>query len=327
VCSSAELRKRLEDLNRKPLPRGTEPLADAERIRRALQKKRKTGGSEQRGDAPRGESQPVIYRRHAPLRSSSPTRQPQPSPAGPPIDLEEAVSGTEVDTPDSGRLFLIERGPAELDETDLHATEAFQHRLAKQDSPLHQALSGFSSAGRLLPRDVIFLDLETTGLGTAPLFLIGTLSWEAGQPVVRQYLARDYAEERPAIALFFDHLAPKKLLVTFNGKSYDWPFVRTRAVYHRLPPALERAHFDLLHPARRTWGGMLPDCRLATLESYICGRHRQGDIPGAEIPDAYHAFVRTKNAAQIVQILKHNLHDLITMADLVVQLVPGEGSA
>jgi len=58
---------------------------------------------------------------------------------------------------------------------------------------------------------------------------------------------------------------------------------------------------------------------LQTLEWHVCQRMRYDDIPGSEIPDAYHAFVRSGNAGQIATILKHNKLDLITLADLMTR--------
>ena len=52
----------------------------------------------------------------------------------------------------------------------------------------------------------------------------------------------------------------------------------------------------------------------------MCRRPRCGDIAGSEIPDAYHAYVRTEDATQIVDILKHNMLDLVTLADLMSRL-------
>ena len=86
--------------------------------------------------------------------------------------------------------------------------------------------------------------------------------------------------------------------------------------------ALDLAHFDLLHEARRIWKKRLPDCKLQTLEQYICKRIRYGDIPGDRIADAYHAYVRTGNARQVATILKHNMLDLITLGDLLTHLPP-----
>ena len=111
----------------------------------------------------------------------------------------------------------------------------------------------------------------------------------------------------------------KKLLITFNGKSFDFPYIRLRATANGIPFDLELNHLDMLHECRRIWKLELPNCRLQTLEQHICGRSRHGDIPGDQIPAAYHSYVRTGNAWQIVEILKHNMLDLVTMADLMVR--------
>jgi uncharacterized protein YprB with RNaseH-like and TPR domain len=78
-----------------------------------------------------------------------------------------------------------------------------------------------------------------------------------------------------------------------------------------------KSHLDLLHEARRHYGRETPNHKLQTLEQIVCGRTREDDIPGAMIPAAYHEFVRTGNARTIGLILRHNLRDLLTMADLM----------
>jgi len=47
---------------------------------------------------------------------------------------------------------------------------------------------------------------------------------------------------------------------------------------------------------------------------------RDGDIPGHEIPDAYHAYVRTADATEMREVLKHNALDLLTLSDLLARL-------
>jgi len=164
--------------------------------------------------------------------------------------------------------------------------------------------------------------LWPTGLGSTPLFLIGTLALEDSLLVARQYLARDYAEERAVIALFAESLRDRRLLVTFNGKSFDLPYVRVRSSYHRAPALPELPHFDVLLEARRIWRSRVPNCRLKTLEELICGRLRDGDIDGADIPEAYHRFVRSGDAAELSLIVRHNRLDLLTMAELLLRMPP-----
>ena len=215
-----------------------------------------------------------------------------------------------------GRAYLIE---SVLDTRGVEPIrDAFQEEFATPESPLHGLLSAIG--GPFLLEEVIVIDLETTGLGHSPLFLIGTLTWEEDNLIVRQYLARNYAEEPAATAAFLDSLPEKKLLVSFNGKSFDIPYLRARAAACGIPYTLTLAHFDLLHTARRLWRGTLPNCRLQTLERHLCARTRGNDIPGADIPDAYHDYVRTGNAAQMVQIIEHNRLDLVTLAELMTRL-------
>jgi uncharacterized protein YprB with RNaseH-like and TPR domain len=70
----------------------------------------------------------------------------------------------------------------------------------------------------------------------------------------------------------------------------------------------------------------LPDCRLQTLEVFLCNRRRTGDVPGSEIPAAYHRFVSTGDARLLRDILHHNFLDLFTMAELVPKLLSDSAS-
>ncbi|MGC8863552.1 MAG: ribonuclease H-like domain-containing protein [Armatimonadota bacterium] len=179
-------------------------------------------------------------------------------------------------------------------------------------------LAAVRGAERLDPDEILFLDIETTGLGArTPLFLIGTMECTEYGFVFRQYFARNYAEEPSVIAAASERLKRTGVLITFNGKSFDLPFIEGRAAANGLILHYPGPHLDILHEARSRYRGDLPNCRLQTLEQMVCGRFREEDIPSAEIPEAYHEFVRTGNTARIRLILRHNLFDLLTMADLL----------
>ena len=171
----------------------------------------------------------------------------------------------------------------------------------------------------LSPTDAILVDIETTGLLSSPLFLIGLLVM-THELEVHQYFARNYAEEAAVIQLFLKACRGKKLLISFNGRTFDLPYIRARAAATGVPFDVELVHLDLLHVGRRIWGDRLPDCRLQTIERHICGRTRTGDIPGAFIPEAYHEYVRSGNAAQMARVIDHNMHDLVTLADIMIRI-------
>ena len=138
----------------------------------------------------------------------------------------------------------------------------------------------------------LFLDLETCGLSSSPVFLAGTMHWNGEDFVLRQYFARHYGEEAALLAAVHEQARGFESLVTFNGKSYDAPFLAARALTHGVTLALPRHHLDLLHLARRRWKRDLRDCRLQTLECHVCRRRRTGDVPGDEVPGLYHDYVR-----------------------------------
>ena len=106
-------------------------------------------------------------------------------------------------------------------------------------------------------------------------------------------------------------------LVTFNGKSYDLPFLMQRASLHGVALRPPTGHLDLLHLARRRWKHDLRDCRLQTLERHICRRSRSGDVPGEEVPGLYHDFVRRGDPYRLIPVFHHNLLDVITMAEIL----------
>jgi uncharacterized protein YprB with RNaseH-like and TPR domain len=174
-----------------------------------------------------------------------------------------------------------------------------------------------------LPDGVLFLDLETCGLGGSALFLAGLLRAEDGRLAVELLLARDYSEESAVLASLWQRLESAGTIATFNGKSFDWPMVMDRTRRHLLSRNATSAparHIDLLHLSRRRWGGQLPDCRLQTLERHICGRTRTDDVPGHMIPEAYQEYVRTGFEREMDAILLHNAIDLVTMLDLAMRL-------
>ena len=176
------------------------------------------------------------------------------------------------------------------------------------------------------PEDLLFLDTETCGFSGTAIFLVGLMQYAAGELVFDQYLARDYSEEPAILHACAERYETAGVLVTFNGKRFDMSMVRERCAVHGIElPRRRTPHLDLLDESRRRWRGEVPNCRLQTLEQYLCRRRRIGDIPGSEIPEAYHRFVAGGDARQMADILHHNLLDLLTMAQLVVAILTGCG--
>lgn len=174
--------------------------------------------------------------------------------------------------------------------------------------------------GNVQAPEIVFFDTETTGLNHTPLFLVGMLCHDGEQTWVRQLLARDYSEEAAVLDVARQHLCDAGLLVSYNGTTFDLPYLRSRLRCHRLPQLRVKRHLDILHVARRCIGRSYGNCRLQTLELHLCGRQRCHDIPGAQIPQAYHDFVADGDAGDMRRIIEHNTFDIITLAELAAHL-------
>lgn len=183
-----------------------------------------------------------------------------------------------------------------------------------ESTPEFPELEALASGG--LER-ALFLDLETGGLSSSPVFLAGTMRWNGEDFVLRQLFARHYGEEAALLEALAAMMPEFHTLVTFNGKSYDLPFLTQRAILHGVRIHPPPAHLDLLHLARRRWKHDLSDCRLQTLERFVCRRMRWGDVPGEEVPGLYHDFVRRGDPYRLIPVFHHNLLDVITMAEIL----------
>ena len=174
------------------------------------------------------------------------------------------------------------------------------------------------------PEDFLFLDTETTGLshgaGTVA-FLVGVGRIENNGLTVRQYMMRDYDEEVFVLRLVQQDLRKCRVLVTYNGRSFDMPLLQSRFIMQRLPMDTSSIpHADLLHTARRVWKLRLKRCTLSTLEELIFHEPREDDLPGAEVPQRYFDYLKQHDFSLLEDILKHNAQDIASLARLLFVL-------
>ncbi len=244
--------------------------------------------------------------------------------------LEEWLAGEEIET-EHGKHF----------ETETLYPRHRRHGSADigglWDLP-HDLLSAISEGAAPVapPSEWAFLDTETTGLaggtGTCAFLTgVGRITPEGFR--VRQFFLRDYAEEASALDALARHLASFRVLITYNGRTFDQPLLETRYRLNRArPPFARLEHLDLLYGARRLWKLRYESCRLVDLEAQVLGFEREGDVPGALIPYLYFEYLRTRRAGRLLPVFHHNALDILTLACLTAIVPcafqqPGDGSA
>lgn len=180
------------------------------------------------------------------------------------------------------------------------------------------------SANGFQPEELFFFDTETTGLGGGvgnTIFLLGYASVKGDQLVLRQHILPSPSGE---VALYQSFLEKVnyKTLVTYNGKSFDWPQVKTRhtLVRDHVPKLPQFGHFDLYHSARRMWKHKLDRLKLSVVEEEVLGVRRENDIPGYLAPMIYFDFVESKDPTGMVGVLKHNEIDILSLVTLYTHL-------
>lgn len=188
-----------------------------------------------------------------------------------------------------------------------------------------EALSRKTRAVLENPEKWLFLDTETTGLagGTGTYaFLTGIAWWDAGGLQVEQLFMRDFADEHSVLCELAERIAERPVLVTFNGKTFDWPLLESRfTMTRRIAVPKLAAHLDLLHPARALWKIRLGSVRLTELERQILdakrlGWRREDDVASALIPQHYFDYLRGGTAAPLAGVVRHNQMDLRGLAAL-----------
>ncbi|MGC9366170.1 MAG: ribonuclease H-like domain-containing protein [bacterium] len=164
--------------------------------------------------------------------------------------------------------------------------------------------------------DLIFFDTETTGLSGGAgtfVFLLGFAFWSEGNLHVKQLFVSDYPSEPEFINYLSDILLPDKIYVSYNGKCYDCHVLTNRFLLNGKNISFP-VQIDLLHHCRRLWKRILGSCSLTDIERHVLNITRTDDIPGYQIPEVYHNYLRTGNVDDLLRVFQHNYQDILSLA-------------
>ncbi|HYU06068.1 MAG TPA: ribonuclease H-like domain-containing protein [Thermoplasmata archaeon] len=148
---------------------------------------------------------------------------------------------------------------------------------------------------------VAFLDIETTGLslGRDAVTVVGVYDGRRR----RTFVQADNLDELPGA------LERAKLLVTFNGRGFDAPFLRK--AFPRMP--LDQIHLDLLHPLRRL--GFSGGLKAIEREMGILRSEETSGLGGFDAVRLWRAYEAGDDDA-LELLIRYNMEDVVNLEPL-----------
>ncbi len=176
------------------------------------------------------------------------------------------------------------------------------------------------------------LDIETLGLspGRAPAILCGIVTPCGCNASERAQIAPETAEvtqffaesvrttedEESMLSALEEALADIDILVTYNGRQFDLPYLEKRRQRTGLAAMRARYDLDLLPIVRYCTdiGKFVPNLRQKTLEDF-CGLWdgRTDEISGRESITLYYDYLNSRDDALKDKILLHNRDDIVQL--------------
>lgn len=168
-----------------------------------------------------------------------------------------------------------------------------------------------------------FFDFETTGLsggaGTIPFLAAVGFFLDQGGFIATQLFIDDYPGEPEFLGLLLGLLGSRAAVVTYNGKAFDMPLLRTRCIMNGIGFS-EPPHIDALHAARRLWKRTKASCSLKNLEVEVLDMDRGEDVPGSAIPALWLDFVAGRGEGAMSLVCSHNASDILSLARLFLRI-------
>lgn len=167
-----------------------------------------------------------------------------------------------------------------------------------------------------------FIDIETTGLNrnNDMIYLIGVLYYDfkINNWILNQYFANSMAKELELLEKFIDMISTFDKIITFNGESFDLPFIEHRLKKYGIHYIFDKEKsFDLYQIIKKNRYYLnLPNLKLKTIE-FSLGFIREDKYSGHDCIGFYYDYIASKNTLLKENILKHNYDDLAHMLDII----------
>lgn len=168
----------------------------------------------------------------------------------------------------------------------------------------------------------VLFDIETTGLSAANavIYLIGAMEIKRDRLCFIQWFAEKPTEEKEVLEAFLTRLPDHACLISFNGRSFDVPFMCKKCKQYDIPCRLPQMPSVDLYRSFRPLNTFfdLNSRKLKAYEIFI-GLEREDEYTGLELIDVYREYVgRARFDAEERERLKallllHNEEDITDM--------------
>lgn len=163
------------------------------------------------------------------------------------------------------------------------------------------------------------LDIETTGLDPSRnKFILGGL-FDLQTKTMHQIFAENRSEEKDALVAFYDIICDLDMVITYNGKHFDMPFIIKRMRAHGIGTLLPYdLDLYLVINGHSPIKKLVPNLKQKTVENYMgLWQSRADEISGAESVELYNRYENSSDPELEEKILLHNSDDVLQLTRLI----------
>lgn len=164
--------------------------------------------------------------------------------------------------------------------------------------------------------ELLFIDIETKNLSNETgIITAGVGFFENASFIIKQLTILNDAAEYEILNEFLKYLNNKKSIITFNGKTFDIPFLENRLSYYSIDynEFSNFINFDLLFFSRSAFKNLSSSFALKDVEKNILKKIRKNDISSEEVEVYYFKYLKTGNLMYLNPVIYHNREDIIGM--------------
>lgn len=173
---------------------------------------------------------------------------------------------------------------------------------------------------------LLFFDIETTGFHRDYSKLVSISMLELSHDALNfHFYFNDTGNEERDLLIAASPLLASKCLVSFNGDSFDIPYLLHKFALHKLPAPLSVAkNIDLMKVAKEVL--RLPSYKLKNIEIAL-GIARTDTLSGLDCVAAYQDYLSSHDHRQAELIANHNEEDTLNLMTLLSRLLEHNAAA